>query len=176
MNSQSANSDLDKMYFYEKEFSEDFDHYMNDYDLKKRLQVVYEQLLTEDISQKKLLDAGCGTGWFNAYACNRNADVVSLDLGENLLKKVEEKCDSTRVVGSVLELPFSDNTFDYVVSSEVIEHVPTPLNAITEMHRVLKPGGQLIITTPSKRWYFSLIIAHRLNLRRYQGLENRIVV
>ncbi|MBT8228697.1 MAG: methyltransferase domain-containing protein, partial [Bacteroidia bacterium] len=72
----------------------------------------------------------------------------------------------------ILDLPFEEGTFDIVVSSEVIEHVPDPLKAITEMHRVLKPGGILVLTTPNRFWYWSVVMANKFNLRKYQGLEN----
>jgi len=161
----------DKMYFYER-FAEDFDSKMNMYDTNKRLHVFYNELLTEDISNKKLLDAGCGTGWFSKWACDRKAMVTSMDLGEGLLKRVAAKCDSERIVGSILEIPFSDNTFDIVVSSEVIEHTPDPKKAIQELYRVLKPGGTLVLSVPNKIWYFSIWIANKLHLRPYDGYEN----
>ncbi len=162
----------DKMFFYEKIFAKEFDAKMNQYDLRKRLSVIYEELLTEDIGQKRLLDAGCGTGWFSKFACDRGAFVTSMDLGENLLHEVSRKCSSERVVGSILEMPFQDGTFDYVVCSEVIEHVPDPQKALFELHRVLKRDGILVLTTPNRFWYFSLVIANFLKIRPYQGLEN----
>ncbi len=160
-----------KMYFYES-FAHEFDSKMNMYDTLKRIHTFYDELLTENIQGKKVLDAGCGTGFFSQKAAERGALVTSMDLGENLLAQVAKKCDSTRVVGSILEMPFENNTFDIVVSSEVIEHIPTPLKAIDEIHRVLKPGGTLVLSTPNKLWYFSIWIANKLKLRPYQGLEN----
>ena len=161
----------DKMYFYE-EFSGQFDSKMNMYDTNKRVQVIFDELLQEDISGKYLLDAGCGTGWFSKKACERGAQVVSMDLGEGLLSEVKKKCNSSRIVGSILEIPFNENTFDIIVSSEVIEHVPDPYQAIEELFRVLKPGGTLVLTTPNKLWYFAIWIANTFKLRPYQGLEN----
>lgn len=161
-----------KMYFYES-FAEDFDSKMNMYDTKKRVSVVYDELLKDvDLKGKKLLDAGCGTGWFSKRAVERGAKVTSMDLGEKLLEQVARKCESERVVGSLLGLPFADNTFDMVVSSEVIEHTPDPTKGMQEMLRVLKPGGILILTTPNKFWYWSVWIANKMKLRPYQGLEN----
>ena len=160
-----------KMYFYER-FAEEFDSTMNMYDTQKRLEVFYKELLVEDIRGKNLLDAGCGTGWFSKKASDRGASVTSMDLGEKLLSKVKEKCNSTCVVGSVLQIPYNDNSFDIVVSSEVIEHVPDPHKALQELFRVLKPKGVLIISTPNKFWHFSLRIANCFKLRPYQGLEN----
>lgn len=160
-----------KMYFYE-EFAGEFDSKMNMYDTNKRLDVVFNELLKEDIAGKKVLDAGCGTGWFSKGAAGRGAYVVSMDLGEKLLAEVAKKVNSERVVGSILEMPFPDNWFDIVISSEVIEHTPEPFAGVKEMYRVLKPGGVLVLTTPNKFWYFSVWIANKLGLRPYQGLEN----
>jgi 2-polyprenyl-3-methyl-5-hydroxy-6-metoxy-1,4-benzoquinol methylase len=168
---ENKDKNNEKMFFYES-FADDFDSKMNMYDTNKRLEVVYNELLPGDLKGKKLLDAGCGTGWFSKWACDRNADVTSMDLGEKLLARVAQKCSSTRVVGSILEIPFPDNTFDIVVSSEVIEHVPDPYKAMQELYRVLKPGGTMVLTTPNKIWYFSIWIANTFKLRPYQGLEN----
>jgi SAM-dependent methyltransferase len=52
------------------------------------------------------------------------------------------------VVGSATDIPLGDASFDTVVSTEVLEHVPDPLKALREMYRVLKPGGYLILSTP----------------------------
>jgi 2-polyprenyl-3-methyl-5-hydroxy-6-metoxy-1,4-benzoquinol methylase len=161
-----------KMYFYES-FASEFDSKMNMYDTNKRIEIIYNDFLgNEDLKNKKVLDAGCGTGWFSKAAAERGAAVTSMDLGENLLAEVAKKCKSERVVGSILEIPFPENTFDFVVTSEVIEHTPDPYKALHEIYRVLKPGGTMVLSTPNKFWYWSLWIAEKLNLRPYQGLEN----
>lgn len=54
-------------------------------------------------------------------------------------------------VGDALELPYADETFDVVLISEVLEHVPQDVRAIEEFTRVLKPGGVAAITVP--RWF-----------------------
>lgn len=160
------------MYFYES-FAAAFDSKMNMYDTNKRLKVFFEELLsTEEIKGKKLLDAGCGTGWFSKVASDHGALVTSMDLGENLLAEVAKKCDTTRVIGSILEIPFESNAFDVVVSSEVIEHTPDPYKALHEIYRVLKPGGIMVLSTPNRFWYWTLWIANTFKLRPYQGFEN----
>jgi ubiquinone/menaquinone biosynthesis C-methylase UbiE len=166
------NVDFQKMHFYEK-FAADFDSVVNMYDTKKRMSVVFDELLAnEKLKGKQLLDAGCGTGWFSAEAVKRGAKVTSMDLGKRLLREVAKKTHSKLVVGSVLAIPFIANTFDYIISSEVIEHVTDSALALEEFYRVLKPGGKLVLTTPNKLWYFSLLFASFFQLRPYQGLEN----
>ena len=64
---------------------------------------------------------------------------VTIDLSKN------EKLD---VRGTALALPFQNETFDTVVCSEVLEHVPEPSKLIAEVQRVLRPGGILLLTTP----------------------------
>ena len=161
----------EKMFFYDR-FAEQFDSKMNMYDTNRRMQVIFEELLTENITGKTLLDAGSGTGWFSREAALRGAKVVSLDVGENILAQVARKCETQRVVGSVLDIPFDDGYFDFVISTEVIEHTPDPRKAIREMHRVLKKKGTLILTVPNKLWHFAIAIANALKLRPYEGYEN----
>lgn len=165
---------MNKEYFYES-IAGEFDQVMNMYDTNRRIEVLFNDFLgNENLSGKKLLDAGCGTGWFSKKSVERGATVTAIDLSESLVKITRQKVPGiTGVVGSVMNLPFADNTFDIVISSEVIEHTPDPHQATLEMVRVLKPGGKFCITTPNKSfWYFSLVIADFLRIRKYQGLEN----
>lgn len=161
----------EKMYFYDR-FAESFDKKMNMYDTNRRLEIIFDEILTEDIRGKELLDAGSGTGWFSKRAVERGARVTSLDVGENILAQVARKCNTRRVVGSVCEMEFRDSSFDFVVSTEVIEHTPDPRKAVREMHRVLKKDGVLVLTVPNKVWHFSISLANFLRLRPYEGYEN----
>ena len=161
----------DKKFFYD-EFAGVFDKKMNKYDLFKRIGIVFDELLPENLQGIQLLDAGCGTGWFSREAVKRHASVVSLDVGCALLQQVEKKCASKKVAGDVLTLPFKNNSFDAVISTEVIEHTVDPQKAIVEMYRVLKPDGLLVLTTPNRTWYFSVCVANFLGLRPYEGYEN----
>lgn len=49
---------------------------------------------------------------------------------------------------NLMNIPFQNNTFDYVISTEVFEHIPNPYKAFNEIHRILKPGGSHIFTVP----------------------------
>jgi 2-polyprenyl-3-methyl-5-hydroxy-6-metoxy-1,4-benzoquinol methylase len=162
----------DRLLFYER-FADEFDARMNRYEVTKRLRLVYEEALGgHDLAGRDLLDAGCGTGLFSQVGAERGAHVTSLDLGEGLLAQVAKKCESRRVVGSVMNIPFEDAVFDYVVCTEVIEHTTDPSLAVAELTRVLRPGGTLVLTTPNRVWHFAIRVASALKLRPYEGLEN----
>ncbi len=160
-----------KRFFYEG-IADDFDALMNPYDVQRRLDVVFDQLLTEDIAGLRLLDVGCGTGRFSERARRRGARVVAMDLGPRLLEITLDKADIWPVVGDGLMLPFKDEGFDVVVSSEMIEHTTNPAAAVREMARVLKPRGRLVLTCPNKAWLWSVRLATLLKLRPFQGYEH----
>ena len=162
----------ERLLFYER-FADEFDARMNRYEVTKRLRLVYEQALGgHDLAGRDLLDAGCGTGLFSQVGAERGAQVTSVDVGEGLLAQVAKKCESRKVVGSVMDLPFEDAAFDYVVCTEVIEHTTDPSRAVAELARVLRPGGTLVLTTPNHVWHFAIRVASALKLRPYEGLEN----
>jgi ubiquinone/menaquinone biosynthesis C-methylase UbiE len=150
-----------------------FDEVMNRYDLGRRLEIVFDELLEgQSIDGKTVLDAGCGTGWFSQRATELGAEVTALDIGVKLLEKTRQKCGAALVAGDACRLPFHGAAFDVVMSSECIEHTQDPLGAIGEMCRVLKPGGTLIVTVPNKTWHWSATFAAAFKLRPYEGLEN----
>ncbi len=165
---------MDKENFYNS-ISEDFDSIMNMYDTNRRIEVIFDDFLgKENLKDKTLLDAGCGTGLFTKRAIERNAKVTSIDIAPKLVELTKRKNPSTNAIeASLLQLPFEDDTFDYVISSDVIEHTTNPYDATKELIRVLKPGGKICITVPNRTfWFFSVKIANLLKIRDYQGYEN----
>ena len=150
-----------------------FDAIMNRYDVERRLEIVFGELLAaEDLAGLSLLDVGCGTGWFTQRAASRGARVVALDVSVKLLQRTREKCDVTLVASDACRLPFPDGAFDIVISSECIEHTAHPIRAVAEMCRVLKPRGTLVVTVPNRVWHWSATFASVFKLRPYEGLEN----
>lgn len=165
-------TDFEKSLTHDR-LTDQFDALMNEYDISRRLEVLVGDFLGDtDLHGKLVLDAGCGTGRGTARLQQRGAQVVSLDLGMRLLQYTREHYGSITTQASVLQFPFADNTFDVVFSTEVIEHTPDPLLAVTDMVRVLKPGGKLVLSTPNWLWQLPVRAASALRLRPYDGIEN----
>jgi SAM-dependent methyltransferase len=113
---------------------------------------------------ERVLDVGCGGGRHAFAVMRRGGVVVALDASAAELKDVAgvagamvDAGEATLeewagvVNGDALDLPFPDDAFDRVVISEVLEHVWDDRRAIEELVRVLRPGGRLAATVPT-RW------------------------
>jgi SAM-dependent methyltransferase len=98
-----------------------------------------------------ILEDGCGVGSYLARLAGQASFAVGLEIELERAQEAHKKGPST--LGGVGEhLPFPANTFDLVLSHEVIEHVQNDQLAINEIVRVLKPGGRLVLFVPN-RWY-----------------------
>ena len=104
---------------------------------------------------REVLDAGCGVGWGTALlAAAGPARLVGLDIDEDALAEAGERTRGLNVElrrGDLLRLPFGDRSFDLVTCFEAIEHVSDPDVALDELHRVLRPDGVLLISTPRRQ-------------------------
>lgn len=105
------------------------------------------------------LDLCCGTGdWTIALAegVGKEGKVIGLDFSQNMLKVAEEKKrqkqldQMTLVQGNAMELPFEDNSFDYVTIGFGLRNVPDYMQVLKEMHRVAKPGGMAVCLETSQ--------------------------
>jgi 2-polyprenyl-3-methyl-5-hydroxy-6-metoxy-1,4-benzoquinol methylase len=108
----------------------------------------------ELVRGKRVLDAGCGTGYGAAMLAEAGAaHVVGIDIAEEAVARAAEVSDAEFVVGDVHELPFPDDAFDVVTCFEVIEHVEGTEQVVAELTRVLAPGGVLLISSPNRDAY-----------------------
>lgn len=105
------------------------------------------------------LDVCCGTGdWTIALAnsVGPNGKVIGLDFSENMLKIGHKKIkelglkQAELIHGNAMELPFEDNTFDYVTIGFGLRNVPDYMQVLREMNRVLKPGGMAVCLETSQ--------------------------
>jgi len=112
------------------------------------------KLINEELratKEMKILDVGCGIGYMAEIFSKRGfRNVFAMDISVNSLKFASKRNPKALfVVGDVLKLPYKDNSFDCVVTSEVMEHVKDGNPFVKELSRITKPGGQIILTTPS---------------------------
>ena len=161
----------DPRFFFES-IADQFDDLHNWYDLERRLAVIFDELLTEEMAGARVLDLGCGSGWFSRRAVERGVSLISLDISESLARITNKSTGMPAVTGEGGLLPFSQQSFDIVVSSEVLEHMDEPARGIKEVTRVLKPDGVFVMTTPNRLWLWLVNLATRLRLRPYEGYEN----
>ena len=111
----------------------------------------------------RFIDVGAGAGRHSYEALRRGADVTAFDMDEVELKGVDDMFGAMAEVGEVppggtgsvkvgtiLDMPYDDGSFDVVLASEILEHVPEIDQAVAELVRITAPGGILAITVP--RW------------------------
>lgn len=108
---------------------------------------------------RKALDVCTGTGdWALALseAVGKDGEVIGLDFSNNMLKVAKEKKEKahiehvTFIQGNAMELPFEDDTFDYVTIGFGLRNVPDYDQVIREMYRVVKPGGKVVCLETSQ--------------------------
>ncbi len=97
----------------------------------------------------KVLEIGCGTGYGISILASKADEYFAVDKFVANLEQLPENVHFTQMHVPELK-PFNDNTFDFVISFQVIEHIENDHLYLKEIYRVLKPGGVFIFTTPNK--------------------------
>ena len=102
-------------------------------------------------SGSRILDLGCGNGISSRLLNQADFDVVGTDISALFLEEAQE-WENPKLrykVCDVLELPFENNSFDVICSNELIEHLPDVETALTEMIRVVRKGGKVVLSGPN---------------------------
>lgn len=137
-----------------------------------------------DFKEKHVLEIGLGQGADSEQIIRRGAIWSGIDLTHESVSRVEMRMQLRGLPyneikqGTVLDLPFSDNSFDKVYSFGVLHHVPDILQAQKEIDRVLKPGGELIAMFYAKvslNYLISIFLFRRLALlgMYFFGIEGK---
>jgi SAM-dependent methyltransferase len=120
----------------------------------RRFQMILEA--APDLSAARLLEDGCGVGQYVRALAPLAKLVIGLEIEAGRLREAAAvpipSGNARFVAGAGERLPFPENTFDVVLSHEVLEHVQNDREALAEIFRVLRPGGRLILFCPN-RWY-----------------------
>ena len=123
----------------------------------------------------RILDVGCGTG-ANLLMLSKYGDAEGVDVSEDALAFCRERGLENVKLGAGEELPYEDGTFDLVTAFDVVEHMDDDLAGLTEMRRVLRPGGRVLLFVPAFMFLWGLqddVSNHR---RRYRLPELRRVL
>ncbi|MCP4524006.1 MAG: class I SAM-dependent methyltransferase [Candidatus Gracilibacteria bacterium] len=116
----------------------------------------------EELRNKKILEIGCGGGGKIIYISEKyNCEAIGVDIHlgflDQAIKKAEEKNVSDKVTfqeQNALSLDFYENSFDFILMSDVLEHIPETRKLIHEVTRVLKPGGKILFDFAPYYHYF----------------------
>jgi len=126
-----------------------------------------------DPKNSVLLDAGCGSGVHSIRLAKRGYRVTAVDFSANVLKMAEKNikasCLSDRITlqrENMLSLTFDDDTFDYILCWGVLMHIPDLEKALSEIIRVLKPGGIVVISEGNMFSFQSVILRIFMRLKR----------
>jgi ubiquinone biosynthesis O-methyltransferase len=106
--------------------------------------------LIGNVKGKKVLDVGCGTGRYSIPLAKKGAEVHGIDISKGMLRLAKRNSTKLKIdfqIGNMLKIPFKKDTFDVVISNLAIDHVKDHRKALSEMQRVCKPGGKVIIST-----------------------------
>ncbi len=141
-------------------------------------------------SNQKVLDLCCGTGQMVEYECKeigKESEVIGLDLTEGMLQVAYNKLSESLkdykfrlIKGNAMELPFNNNSFDCITIAFGLRNIPDKEKSLSEIYRVLKPGGKAVCLELSKpqmpvfRNIYNLYFNHVLPLVGYLGTRDRM--
>ncbi len=132
-------------------------------------------ILEREIGSRKdlrILDVGCGTG-SNLAEFSRLGVATGIDMSTDALAFCRRRGIESVALTAVERLPFPDATFDVVTAMDMLEHTDDDLPALTELRRVLRPGGLLLVTVPAYGFLWSEHDEALKHRRRYTAHELR---
>jgi SAM-dependent methyltransferase len=108
----------------------------------------------EKLENPSICDVGCGTGNLMEFLAGHHFQVQGVDLSAVSLKYCRERGLKNVCLGSIVDLPFTDDSFDLVIVLDVLTMLEKEdlSKAVKSVHRILKPGGQLILNEPAYQW------------------------
>ena len=144
---------------------------------RRRIIASFLEQICKDLETPRphILDVGCGTG-ANLELLTEFGDVEGVDISQEALAFCRERGFSNVRHGAAEKLPFADGSFDVVTALDVIEHLDDDLGSLKEIHRVLRPGGRVLLFVPAFMFLWGVqddVSNHR---RRYRLKSLRDVV
>jgi 2-polyprenyl-3-methyl-5-hydroxy-6-metoxy-1,4-benzoquinol methylase len=117
---------------------------------RRQAEIIIEWLRNIGRRDLKILEVGCGTGWF-CPALSDFGDVTATDISDTVLERASRRWPSVRfVAGDFMTLPFEPESFDIIVTLEVLSHVADQPAFVQKLASLLKPGGSLLLATQNR--------------------------
>jgi 2-polyprenyl-3-methyl-5-hydroxy-6-metoxy-1,4-benzoquinol methylase len=127
---------------------------------------------------ERLLDLGCGEGSFAAAAAEAGLEVVAADVAEEPLRRARllHPGLDLRLIDGEGNWELEDAAFDVVWAGEVIEHVADTASWLSELRRVLRPGGRLLLSTPllGRRELLAAVISRAVFAERFEPRSDHL--
>lgn len=106
------------------------------------------------VEKKRVLDIACGTGYGLGLLKDKAQSIIGVDVDIEAAREARNECDETSFVllGDGTNLPFAEESFDVITSFETLEHLHDRRKFLSELQRVLKKNGLLILSTPNANY------------------------
>jgi 2-polyprenyl-3-methyl-5-hydroxy-6-metoxy-1,4-benzoquinol methylase len=129
-------------------------------------------------ARPRVLDVGCGEGYFTALLAQAGAEAVGVDVAQEPLRRARERHPELdlRLLPRDGPWPLADASFDVVWAGEVIEHVADTASWLSEVRRVLRSGGELLLSTPAhgRARVFALALSARRFARHFDPRSDHV--
>ncbi|QGA81913.1 class I SAM-dependent methyltransferase [Halomicrobium sp. LC1Hm] len=105
---------------------------------------------------RRLMDVGCGAGALvETLDTTPKRTVTGIDIAPEAANAYLQPCSQVQILkGDISHLPLKDNSFDCIVAMDVLEHFDELERPLSELSRVISPGGQLLVTGPTENWMY----------------------
>ncbi|MBL8022459.1 MAG: class I SAM-dependent methyltransferase [Leptospirales bacterium] len=117
--------------------------------LTTRYKIRYIRSLLRGETTADLLDLGCGSGFALSQMEGSFKNATGIDMSPEAIAFGQQFTTAKLMVGNAEKLPFKDKSFDAIVSTDAFEHIPDDNAAMREAFRVLRPGGPIVVYSPS---------------------------
>ncbi|UFX43057.1 class I SAM-dependent methyltransferase [Bradyrhizobium sp. 41S5] len=138
---------------FHDEISSEWERLHQSRTFKARTAAMFDLLGNADLNGQRWLDAGCGTGTLSRLLAARGCDVTGVDASSEMIAAARERPADRltfRQIPTIANLPFADRSFDGVLCASVLEYVPDVAQCLAQIHRVLRPGGLLLVSIPNR--------------------------
>jgi len=144
---------------------------------RRRIIASFVERICREIKDRtpRILDVGCGTG-ANLMMLSEFGDAEGVDISEDALSFCRERGLKNVRHGAAEKLPYDDETFDLVTALDVVEHLDDDVAGLSEMRRVLRPGGHLLLFVPTFMFLWGVQDEVSNHRRRYRMPELRRAV